>query len=142
MSPSTIRTPSRTASAGSGIRSMSASPIVLTNIPLPPAISARTEVEKSSTSCAASRSPCASVKAVKPAMSANMNAAVGSLTATSQPLGLVHASEHGVREHRACHGDRDAAHDDATALEAESDPERMFALGIARHLECRLGCRV
>jgi hypothetical protein len=70
-----IRRPSRIASAGSGIASITAAPIVLTSLPPLADISARTDREKSATSAAVSWSPCASVSAVKPAMSAKTKVA-------------------------------------------------------------------
>lgn len=71
-----MRRPSRTALAGSGMTSITASPIVLTCIPPVLASSSPTASQKSDTRFAASSSPCASVRAVKPAMSANTNVAL------------------------------------------------------------------
>ena len=70
-----MRRPRRIAAPGSGIVSMTASPMVLTSVPPLAGSSARTERQKSATRAAASWSPCASVRAVKPAMSANRNVA-------------------------------------------------------------------
>src|SRR3954447_17016290 len=68
-------TPSPTAAPGSGTRSINASPIDLTCVPPKLCRSALTAAQKSATSAAACSSPCASVSAVNPAMSANRNVA-------------------------------------------------------------------
>jgi hypothetical protein len=57
------------------MRSMSASPMLLTCAPPAAGSSARTASQKSAASVAACSSPCASVSAVKPAMSANRKVA-------------------------------------------------------------------
>src|SRR5687768_2745395 len=69
-----MRSPSRIASPGSGTRSITASPIDLTRVP-PAGRSTSTAAHKASTTATACSSPCASVSAVKPAMSANTNVA-------------------------------------------------------------------
>src|SRR5215211_435305 len=75
MTSCAIRRPSSTALPGSGTRTMSASPIVLTRLAPKRGSSASTASANSATSIAACSSPCASVSAVKPAMSANRNVA-------------------------------------------------------------------
>src|SRR5918994_3049813 len=66
-------------SPGSGIRSISASPIVLMCSPWTEASSAFTAFLKSATRANAASSPCASVRAVKPAMSAKAKVAAALL---------------------------------------------------------------
>jgi hypothetical protein len=80
-----MRKPRRIAAAGSGIVSITASPIVLTSVPPLAGSSARTERQKPATRAAASWSPCASVRAVKPAMSANTNVA-STVVVSGMPL--------------------------------------------------------
>jgi len=80
-----IRKLSRIAAAGSGTVSMMASPMVLTSVPPLAGSSARTERQNSATRAAASWSPWASVRAVKPAMSANTNVA-STVVASGMPL--------------------------------------------------------
>ncbi len=76
-----MRRPKRIASPGAGIRSMSASPIVLTYSPCTGASSAFTAFLNSATRANAASSPCASVRAVKPAMSAKTKVAAALLIA-------------------------------------------------------------
>jgi len=90
--------PSRIAAPGSGTRSMTASPIVLTCSPPTVVSSAATASENRPTSATASSSPCASVSAVKPAMSAKMKLAVDSATVEFRtlPSHMKHAAMHAV----------------------------------------------
>src|SRR3954470_2186243 len=80
-----MRRPSRSALPAAGMRSMSASPMLLTWAPCERGSSALTAAQKSAASVAACSSPCASVSAVKPAMSANRNVA-SALTPSTLPL--------------------------------------------------------
>ena len=64
--------------AGIGTRSITASPIDLTRVP-PAGSWTSTAAQKASTTATACSSPCASVNAVNPAMSANRNVAGVSL---------------------------------------------------------------
>src|SRR4051812_44487525 len=101
-----MRRPSKTASAGSGTVSITASPIVLTWLPPAAGSSAPTASQKSATNVAASSSPWVSVSAVKPAMSANRKVVVtvalsrGCTAASLSPSTLEPGTDDLTRHHR------------------------------------------
>src|ERR687897_3025606 len=133
-----MRRPRTIPSPGSGIRSISASPIVLTCSPWTEASSAFTAFLKSATRANAASSPCASVRAVKPAMSAKAKVAAALLitrrsysylrTLTRAWRGLLRGLIHVEAEHHPAlvvFGDVAVRHPGAGIRNVQEDVDRL-----------------